>query len=92
MSHVASKYNSLPELLEENECAYSDGEEETTKKRRRYWIKVWKRHIEKHGNVPLIQKCTICSGQEQKIDIKKGRWKPTRPTKNERDEAKGNIK
>jgi hypothetical protein len=50
---------------------------------------IWKNHVEKHGNVPLIQKCSICSGRELKIVRKLGKWKDNRPTKSERDEIAG---
>jgi len=92
--HCAKVYNTLLQLLEAMECApgvkYDNppiGWDEN--KARRYWTKVWKRHIEKNGNVPLIMKCAICSGKEQKLDIKHGKWKPSRPTKAERDEVRG---
>ena len=57
-----------------------------TPKARRYAQKVWKLHVEKHGNVPIIRKCTICSGKEQKLDIKHGCWNPARPPRTVRDE------
>ena len=87
--HCAKVYNTLHELLVEMECVEKQGESNLDKKCRRYWTKVWKRHIEKNGNVPLIMKCAICSGKEQKLDIKHGKWKPSRPTKAERDEVRG---
>ncbi len=43
-------------------------------------------HIEKHGNVPLILKCTVCSGKERALDIKHGAYTPKRPSKRLRDE------
>lgn len=49
----------------------------------------WKRHVEKHGNVPMVIKCAVCSGKEFKEDVKHGRYKLSRPTKTERDEQKG---
>jgi hypothetical protein len=52
----------------------------------RYARRVWKIHTEKNGNVPMIVKCAICSGEEQKIDIKLGRYRPKRPSKRLRDE------
>ena len=88
-NHNAAIYNSLPELLEEMKCAYSQEEDKETQKRRRYWIKVWKRHVEKHGNVPLIMKCSLCSGLDFKKGVKKGIYKAVRPSKPERDEMKG---
>lgn len=48
--------------------------------------KMWKRHREKHGEVPLISKCPICSGREYKKLIKTGKFNEHRPTKSERDE------
>ncbi len=89
-SHPAEIYNTLHELLVEMECVEKQGEENSAKKSRRYWTKVWKRHTEKHGNVPLIMKCAVCSGTEWKEDIKRGRYKPARKSKVERDELKGN--
>jgi hypothetical protein len=49
---------------------------------------VWKRHLEKHGKAPMIVKCSVCSGQELKDDIKHGAWKESRPSRAERDELK----
>ena len=55
----------------------------------RHARKVWKLHVEKHGNVPLILKCPVCSGEEQKMDIKLGKYRPKRPSKRFRDEQRG---
>lgn len=49
---------------------------------------LWKQHLDKHGNVPLIVQCGVCSGEEFRQDIKHGRYKPSRPNKAERDESK----
>ena len=53
----------------------------------RYARKTWNAHIEKHGNVHRIVKCSICSGEERKVDIKHGSYRPKRPSKRLRDEA-----
>ena len=90
-NHRAEVYTTLEQLLKETECLPKENEDNASKKRRRYWTKKWKKHIEKHGNVPMIFKCSICSGKEQKNDIKHGTWKVDRPTKTERDENKGVI-
>jgi hypothetical protein len=66
-SHPARVYHSLNEFLTD----YSDGREEDE----RYARMVWKKHIEKHGNVPLILKCSQCSGADHKFDIKSGKFK-----------------
>ena len=42
----------------------------------RYARKVWKRHTERNGNVPLVQECSICSGAEERLEVKRGRGKP----------------
>lgn len=52
----------------------------------RFARKRWNQHIERNGSVPLIVKCAICSGEELKQDIKKGRYTPARPSKVLRDE------
>jgi hypothetical protein len=77
--HHAHVYNSF----EEFSATFPDNE-----KSQRNCHKIWKAHIEKHGNVPLVRKCSICSGKEQKDAIKCGAYKPSRPTKTERDELK----
>lgn len=53
--------------------------------------KAWKKHVEKHGDAPMIVKCSICSGEGQKKEIKLGMWKPKRPNKEERAELRGDI-
>ena len=40
-----------------------------------FWKRVWAKHVKSHGNKPMIRKCKICSGEEFRQDIKKGRWK-----------------
>ena len=52
----------------------------------RYARRVWKIHIAKNGLVPMIVKCATCSGQERKLDIKHGSYRPKRPSKRLRDE------
>lgn len=83
--HPAHIFNTIEELV-----AYwcGDLEGEARIKPERIARKIWKKHIEKHGNVPLIRKCTICSGAEHKMDIKLGKWKVS--TRTEQDE-KNNI-
>jgi hypothetical protein len=56
----------------------------------RYWVKVWKRHVEKHGNVPLVRQCSICSGKAYKRDIKKGVYKES--TREEQKDIKEQVK
>lgn len=55
----------------------------------RYAKRVWKQHIAKNGNVPMIIKCAVCSGKEFKSDIKHGRYQKRRPSKILRDEMRG---
>jgi hypothetical protein len=76
MSHAARVYLTYEEFAED--CVSE-----------KYARKVWKAHIAKHGNVPMIVKCAICSGKEQKLDIKHGRYTPKRPSKRLRDEQRG---
>lgn len=57
-------------------------------KSRRYGLRLWKEHIEKHGNVPIIQQCAICSGRDRALDIKHGKFNPKRPSKRLRDEER----
>ena len=92
--HPAHVFNSLQQLLVYMEC--EEGHEEyvriyrkTVSQMRKFWTRRWNQHVEKHGNVPMIMKCDVCSGKEQKEDIKRGKYKESRPTKKERDELKG---
>jgi hypothetical protein len=77
MSHPAHVYTTLEHLLRdcvgprETFFPYQRSYEQVV----RYWTRVWNQHIEKHGNVPLIRKCSLCSGAEHKHDIKVGKWK-----------------
>jgi hypothetical protein len=41
----------------------------------KYWTKEWKRHVDKHGNVPLVRRCGICSGRAFKESVKRGEYK-----------------
>lgn len=50
--------------------------------------RTWKKHVEKHGSVPIIQECALCSGAEEKRLIKDGKWKAKRPSKRLRDDLK----
>lgn len=77
--HHAHLYHNLAEWL----AALCD-----TPKVQKWGRAQWKRHVEKHGNVPMIRKCSVCSGKGRKLDIKHGSFKPSRPTKGERDEEK----
>ena len=81
-NHHAHVYNNLEEWL----AAVS-----LDPKSQRWGKRKWKRHVEKHGNVPLVLKCTVCSGKEHKLDIKHGAFNPTRPCKDERDYQKGKV-
>jgi hypothetical protein len=78
-NHTGHQYNTLEEYL-----ASRVQTEEAQRKSRI----VWKKHVEKHGNVPLIEKCSICSGKAEKLDRKHGMRTEKRPTKSERDEEK----
>jgi hypothetical protein len=49
----------------------------------------WKKHIEKHGHVPLILKCSTCSGKGFKNDIKHGKFKES--TREDQKELKSII-
>lgn len=64
---------------------YSSEWVNTTRAQRRAKI-LWKRHVEKHGNVPMICQCSICSGADRKWEVKHGLWKPSRQVKSVRDE------
>lgn len=55
----------------------------------RFARRMWNAHIEKHGNVPFILKCAVCSGKERALDIKHGAYTPKRPSKRLRDELRG---
>lgn len=72
MSHPASVYNTLGQLL--SDCCGEIGSPGYEKKVR-FWTKIWKKHVDKHGNVPYIMKCAVCSGAEHKHDIKCGKFK-----------------
>jgi len=54
---------------------------------RRRANRTWKQHIEKNGNVPLVTKCSVCSGAEFKQDIRHGSYNVARPSKVLRDET-----
>lgn len=74
-NHPAHIYNTFQEFF--SDC-YPD--------QKRLAAKIWKKHIEKHGNVPLILKCAVCSGEEHRVDIKLGKYKQSRKSRVERDE------
>jgi hypothetical protein len=78
MSHRAMVYRTREEYLAAH-VASARGQ--------RRAIRRWKSHVARNGNVPLIHKCSICSGANIRMDIKHGSWKPARPTKAERDEV-----
>ena len=97
--HTAHVFTTLQQLLEHMECTewhenHPDEffKKEWIQKNRKYWTKKWNQYIEKHGNVPFITQCAVCSGKEFKDDIKHGTWKVSRPSKVERDELKGKEK
>jgi hypothetical protein len=77
--HHAEVYWTLDQYLERYD----------TPRARRQAIARWNAHVARNGNVPIIHKCSICSGRELKLDRKHGVWKDKRPTKVERDEMKG---
>lgn len=66
MSHPAHVYNTLEQYLESRT--------QTPRSIRRAKRR-WKLHVEKHGNVPMIEKCPMCSGLYFREDIKHGGWK-----------------
>ena len=51
-------------------------------------IRLWKRHIEKRGNVPMVIQCAVCSGEELRQSIRHGQYTLPRPSKRLRDEAR----
>lgn len=57
-------------------------------KSRRYGLRLWKEHVEKHGNVPIVQQCALCSGAYFREQIKRGKFNPKRPSKRLRDEER----
>lgn len=75
--HRTNIYNSLEEYLESivDEPRY-----------KRQAIRQWKQHIEKNGNVPMITKCSICSGEELRSLVKLGKYNLPRDEKLIRDE------
>lgn len=75
MSHPAHVYTTFE--------AYAATRTNLRKARR-----TWNRHVAKHGNVPLVVKCAICSGAEFRGDVKRGRYRPARPSKRLRDELR----
>lgn len=56
-----------------------------TDKAQRLARRAWNAHVARNGNVPLVRRCVICSGDEHRRDVKHGRSKPARPCKAERD-------
>ena len=60
--HRAIVYNSFEE--------YAEDYEDKRKARIR-----WNRHVKRNGNVPLVVKCSICSGKALQHDIKEGKFK-----------------
>ena len=76
MSHPAHVFTTFEQFLQ-NHMGDTTAESSPRyyHKMLRFWTQVWNKHIEKHGNVPYIEKCNVCSGRERKEDIKKGRWK-----------------
>lgn len=57
-------------------------------KAQRKAIARWNAHIAKHGNVPMIEQCSICSGYADRKAIKQGVRREKRPSKTLRDEAR----
>lgn len=81
MSHPAKIYYSLDQLIEERSYNGIRGDA------KRRLIILWKKHVEKKGNVPLIIKCAICSGKERLRDIKHGNFKvSTRVSQRQKEE------
>lgn len=79
-SHHAHVYRTLESFLKY--CAGPNDGSESFKRRVRSWTAKWNKYVEKHGNVPLIVKCNICSGKERKEEIKTGMFKVS--TRNEK--------
>lgn len=77
MTHRAIAYHNLSQFL--------DAHVNTVSAQRRARIE-WKKHVTKHGNVPMVLQCPLCSGKEQRVDVKLGKYKLSRPTRQERDE------
>lgn len=48
----------------------------------------WNAHVAKHGNVPMIERCSTCSGHDERKMIKLGKMREKRPSKTLRDEAR----
>lgn len=93
MPHPADVYYSLKTLLQKEvydfEGKYPWCTKSHTIKQIKYWTRRWKNHVKKHGHVPLVLKCKICSGKERREDIKKGIWKVS--TREEQKELKKEI-
>jgi hypothetical protein len=53
--------------------------------------RLWKAHVEKHGNVPMIRKCHICSGKERRDDIKKKVWKVSKREDQKQEKQELNL-
>lgn len=78
MSHPAHVYNTLEEWV----ARFSD-----SPAGRRRAHRTWKQHVSKHGNVPKVVKCSVCSGKELRLDIKHGAYNVARPSRVLRDET-----
>ena len=90
MPHRAKLYYSLSQLLEYMTPKEDSSKEAQKRKDRivRFWTARWKRHFARNGNVPLIVKCSICSGKERLHEIKSGKWKiSTRGDKRYKEEC-----
>lgn len=75
MSHPAKVYTTLEHFLADAvDRTYKKFVAHAARKARRRW----KNHIEKNGEVPLIIKCSVCSGEEAKQDVKAGRYSSAR--------------
>jgi hypothetical protein len=58
-------------------------------KAQRWARRIWNEDVAKHGNVPYITKCSVCSGREQDHEVRRKYGNKRgfhRPTKVERDE------
>lgn len=95
-THHAHVYNTFEEFVRSRSAVFHQGGpnnglvtyEKLEPRYMRAAVRIWKRHVEKNGNVPLVQRCSVCSGEEHRLDIKHGRYKPARPSKVLRDEEK----
>lgn len=79
--HPAKSYHTLHELLSAVLGPdYSKGD-----KFYRFWVQKWNAWRTKHPGLPYQIKCAVCSGEEAKLDRKHGKWKESKPRREDRD-------